>query len=246
MNVFQITYEAQRHILDLHFWGCNLNCRGCYKPFYLDDLGLLDRDFVDFRNRNIVPTPNHFYSAAEILAKTSRLNPHYTIFMGEEASLDPEMPYLAKATHDRFNSINILLTNGLNLVDISSIDEVIFSFKAFSPGIHKEYTGQTNEQILENFKTICSTGKNVQAEIAFIPGLVETSEIEYLAKFIAGINDQIIFRVTSFITVPNVPWPSATRVQVERAVDRAKGYLANVDYVTSDMKDSSWHPTPIT
>ncbi|PPD59186.1 radical SAM protein [Dehalogenimonas etheniformans] len=245
MNVFQVTYEAKRHILDLHFWGCNLNCKGCYKRFYRDDLGLLDNDFIDFSKMSVIAEPDRFFSNDEVLLKTEHLDPHYTIFMGKEASLDPDMPILARAIHDRFKSTNILLTNGLTLADVNAIDEIIFSFKAFNPEIHRKYTGQTNEQILDNFKTLCAMEKQIQAEIAYIPGLVETHEIEQLAKFIAGVNDQIIFRVTSYISVPSAPWPSATRPQVESAVARAKVYLPNVDQVTSDMRDKSWKPVTI-
>jgi hypothetical protein len=53
-----------------------------------------------------------------------------------------------------FGAYNILLTNGLKMIDLDDIDQVIFSLKAVSPDIYREYTGASNKKALENLAKI--------------------------------------------------------------------------------------------
>jgi len=244
-NVYHITYEPKYRVLDLHFWGCNLNCRGCYKNYDIYDLGLTGKSIHQLPQKKKAEPPECFLTRDEIMAKINGLEAKQTIFMGKESALDPEMPALAATIRSKLNSYNILLTNGLKIADLSHIDEVIFSFKAFSEAVHVEYTGISNHQILRNFKTIYNSGKQLQAEIAFIPGLVEYQEIEALAKFIADIDDELTFRVTSYFAVADAPWPSANSEQVKHAAVLVKKYLTNVSIVTTEMKSGDWEPTRI-
>lgn len=245
-NVYHITYEPRHRVLDLHFWGCNLNCRGCYKNYDIYDLGLAGKSVDELvQKKTKAEPPKYYLTKDEVMARIAGLEVKYAIFMGKEAALDPELPALADAIHREFNSYNILLTNGLKLVDLSNIDEVIFGFKAFHETVHREYTGMSNRQILRNFRTIYEGGKRLQAEIAFIPGLVEATEIEALSSFIANIDDSLVFRVTSYFAVPSAPWLSASHEQVKKSAISAKRYLKNVDYITADMKDQNWKPERI-
>ncbi len=245
MNVYHMTYEPSFRILDLHFWGCNLNCLGCYKNYEIHDLGLNGKSVERLATAAKAEPPSHFYTLEQVLEKTWGLNPKFTIFMGKEAALDPELPVLAAALHAQTGGYHILLTNGLKVPELSNIDEVVFSFKAYNGGIHRKYTGQTNDQILSNFRHYYLTGKRVQAEIAYIPGLVEESDIEDLAKFIAGIDVNIPFRVTSYFEVPSAPWESATRDQVNSAAKVAGQYLKNMETVTSDETNEQWKPVVV-
>jgi pyruvate formate lyase activating enzyme len=245
MNIFHITYEPSYKILDLHFWGCNLKCRGCYKNYDLFDLGLSGHSVEGLLSLPPAEPPDRFLTMDEVMSKINGLEPKYTIFMGQEAALDPEMPALARAMHETAQSCNILLTNGLATTDLSHIDEVVFSFKAFNDEVHKQYTGRQNAQILHNFRELVQAGKKVQAEIAFIPRLVEENEIEALARYIGAFAPDLPFRVTSYFAVPGAPWQAANQMQVERAVSLAKLHLRNVISITSDMKESSWKPERI-
>lgn len=242
MKIYHITFEPDHRVLDLHFWGCNLNCRGCYKNYEIYDLGLSGNSVDSLKDKERAEPPQSFLSLDEIMAKIAGLDVKHAIFMGQEAAIDPELPALASAIHQNLNSHNILLTNGLKMADLSDIDEVVFSFKAFSEEAHCEYTAVSNKEILNNFRTICQSGKQLQAEIAFIPGLIEDEEIVALAKHIATIDDNMTFRVTSYFAVPGAPWPSANSEQVAEAAELAKKYLKNVTYMTTDMKDSNWKP----
>ena len=245
MNVFHITYEPNYKILDIHFWGCNLKCRGCYKNYDTFDLGLSGHSVEGLLSLVPAAPPSIFLTMDEVLSKINNLKPKYTIFMGQEAALDPELPGLAQALHDTTHSHNILLTNGLVIPDLSHIDEVVFSFKAYNDKVHIEYTGRSNFQIMINFRELLRTGIKTQAEIAYIPGLVEEDEIEALAKYIGTIDPELSFRVTQYFRVPGAPWRAADQTQVERAAARAKLHLKNVVSVTSDMKETTWKPERI-
>ena len=244
-NVYHITYEPSYHVLGLHFWGCNLDCRGCYKNYDIYDLSLGEKSLDQLAQSQKAEPPTSFLTVDEVMAKIAGLEVKRAIFMGKEAALDPLMPALAAAVHGDTSSFNILLSNGLKLADLDHIDEVTFSFKAFSDEVHRQYTGISNRQILENFKAIYKSGKQLQAEIAFIPDLVENEQIEALARFIASIDKNLLFRITSYFAVPGAPWLSASRRDVERAASLAEKYLNNVTFVTADMKSDKWNPRRI-
>jgi pyruvate-formate lyase-activating enzyme len=237
MKVYHIAYEPSYESLDIHFWtGCNLQCRGCYLNYEKLDFGLLDDPVAHVVTQNREAPPQKFLSFDEVMAYLEPLKIKYAIFMGDEAALDPELPKLARTLHQQFNSYNILLTNGRKMIDLEDIDEVIFSIKAISEDIHKDYTGHSNEKILENFVKIYRTGTKLQAETVLIPEYIEAREVERVAKFVAGVDKDITFRIDSFFEVPGCPWRSATKEEVAEAEALAKKHLNNVNCLTLDMK----------
>jgi len=245
MNIFHITYEPTYKTLDLHFWKCNLNCRGCYKNYEIYDLGLVDNAVEKMVTKPLAKVPERYLSYNEVIKLTEGLEIKYAIFMGNEAAIDPELPRLASALHNRNSSYNILLTNGLKLTDMTDIDEVIFSLKAFSDDIHREYTGKGNEKILKNFKKIYDGGKKLQAETVLIPEYIDAKEVEELSRFVADIDKELTFRVIGYFPVPGCPWRAATGEDVEKAAEIARKHLSNVTCMTSEMKGDNWKPKRI-
>lgn len=245
MNIFHITYEPTYRTLDLHFWKCNLNCRGCYKNYEIYDLGLIDNAIEKMATKSLAQEPERFLSYDEVIRLTEELEIKYAIFMGTEAAIDPELPRLARALHNRHDSYNILLTNGLKLTDMTDIDEIIFSLKAFSDDIHREYTGKSNKKILINFKKIYDTGKKLQAETVLIPKYIDSKEVGELAGFVGGIDKDLTFRVIGYFPVPGCPWRAATGEDVEKAAELARKHLNNVTCMTSEMKGDNWKPKRI-
>jgi len=244
-NIFHITYEPTYKTLDLHFWKCNLNCRGCYKNYEIYDLGLVDNAIEKMATKALAKEPQHFLSYDEVIRLTEGLEINYAIFMGAEAAIDPELPRLAEALHKRNKSYNILLTNGLKLTNMANIDEVIFSLKAFSDDVHRQYTGKSNERILKNFRKIYDAGKKIQAETVLIPEYIDKREVEALAKFVGDIDNNLTFRVIGYFPVPGCPWRAATRKDVEESAEAARKYLKNVTCMTSEMKGDNWKPKRI-
>jgi pyruvate-formate lyase-activating enzyme len=64
-----------------------------------------------------------------------------------------------------------------------------------------------------------------------IPGLIEQTEIERIAKFIANINPAIPYRVDGFIPFNNAPWRSPSPEEVVRAAQIALRHLWVVSYL---------------
>lgn len=237
MKVYHLAYDVSAQSLDVHFGPrCNLKCRACYVPYNWLDFGLVDDPVGSLGMQKQLKPPAGFIDLEQILGRIENLKVKSAVFVGTEPSLDPEMPRLACELKTRFNSYNILLTNGYHMADMTSIDEVIFSIKAIDNEKHIAYTGRSNKRILENFHTIYLAGIKIQAETVLIPGLVDAAEIEEIARFIAGIDENIPLRIDAFFPVPGCMWPAASRKQVEEAARRAENYLKKINCLTLDMQ----------
>ena len=79
--------------------------------------------------------------------------------------------------------------------DRKSIDMVLphldlfyYDLKHMDSGEHERVTGVPNERILENFKYIAASGKEMVVRIPYIPGFNDSDEnMEATARFVAGI-----------------------------------------------------------
>jgi pyruvate formate lyase activating enzyme len=246
MKVYHIVYEPTSQSVDIHFWTvCNLKCRACYTRYEILDFGLFDDPIARIAAKTPETPPTKFLSYDEVMAKLEGLAIKSAVLIGTEPVLDPEMPRLAAALQQRFGAYNILLTNGFKNADLTDIDEVIFSLKAATPSIHLAYTGVDNSHILANFRRLYESGKKMQSETVFIPGLVDAAEIEKVARFIASVNPDIPFRVDAYFPVPSCPWRAATREEVEAAAELARKYVKKVNCLTLDMKRTGDKPLRI-
>jgi pyruvate-formate lyase-activating enzyme len=180
--------------------------------------------------------PTRFLSLEEVMAHLDGLDICRVIFMGTEPALDSGLPALAGALHNKFHCHITMLTNGLKVTSLSNIDEVIFSLKAYSDKLHRDYTGVSNKKILQNFVTIHSLGKKLQAETVLIPDYIDDSEVERVAEFVAGVDKNIPLRIDAYFPVGNNCWRAATKEEVERAAVRARKHLNKVSCLTLDMK----------
>ena len=243
MKVYHIAYEPEYRSADIHFWtACNLKCRACYTRFEILDFGLYDDPITRIADKSPESPPQQFLTLSEVMAKLEGLFLERAIFIGTEPILDPEMPQLARALHQKFGCYNVLLTNGVHLGDLSDIDEVIFSIKAASPVQHLAYTGRDNHCILENFSLLARQGIKMQAETVLIPGLIDTAEVERVAEFVAGVDPTIPLRIDAYFPVPGCPWRAALREEVEVAAELARRHIQKVSVLTLDMKRTGDKP----
>jgi pyruvate-formate lyase-activating enzyme len=237
MKIYHIAYEPAFKSVDIHFWTkCNLGCRACYTDYEKLDFGLIDNPIAKINSKPKESPPTHFLSLADTVTLLKDINIERIIFMGIEPTLDPELPALAKAIHSKFNCYNIILTNGLKLTNLEHIDEVIFSIKTLSEGLHRDYTGKSNKAILRNFRVIYDSGKRLQAETVLIPNYIDRYEVEHIAKFIGGVDSNIPLRIDAYFPVGDNPWRAATAREVEAAAELAKKHLNKVNCLTLDMK----------
>jgi pyruvate formate lyase activating enzyme len=233
VNVYHITYGPTTKIVQLHFWGCNLNCRACLLKREIYDCHLAEtKDRIHRQQSKGSQTPEKFLSLEEVMQLLGKLEVSEVIFMGAEPALDPEMPRLAEALHRQFSSYNILLTNGFHIPDLSHIDEVVFSIKAFTDSIHREFTGASNKKALQNFLTIYKSGVRLRTESIFIPEYINSAETEKIAGFIGGVDKNIPYRIDAYIPTGDNPWRRPAPGEIEAAVRTARKHLKNVSYLT--------------
>ena len=228
-NIYHITYSSEAKNLCLHFWGCNMRCRGCLCQKEIYDCHLEETKDTIFEEVKQAPAkPTHFLNSGQVWEILRNLDFSQVILMGMEATLDSELPGLAEVLHKEFRSHNILLTNGLRLVPLEHIDEVVLSIKAYQDDLHRDYTGVSNKRALENFARIHSWGKRLRAESVLIPDYIDSTEIERIAGFIASVDKTIPYRIDAYFPAGENPWRRAMSEEVEAAVTVARKHVLNV------------------
>ena len=237
MNIYHITYAPEAKSLCLHFWGCNMKCRGCLCQKEIYDCHLEEtKDAIFVPTEKCPEKPTYFLELDQVLDILRKLDFSQVIFMGMETTLDPELPRLAETLHREFRSYNISLTNGLKLAPLNDIDEVVVSIKAYRDELHQDYTGVSNKEILENFAKIHSLGKRLRAESVLIPDYIDSAEVEHVAHFIASVDSAIPYRIDAYFPAGKNPWRRAKPEEVEAAVAVARKYLLNVSCLKGDEK----------
>jgi len=235
VNIYHITCAPKVKTIHLHFWGCNLNCQACLLKKELYDCHLAEtRAGIFSKNREKPQKPERFLDLEEVMQILGKLDVSQVVFMGAEPAIDPRLPQLAGALHREFRSYNILLTNGSRLPSLADIDEVVFSLKAYTDNLHRRYTGKSNKKALENFVSLYKSGIKLRAESVFIPEYIDHAEVEHIARFIAGVDKNIPYRIDAYIPIGDNPWRRPTPREMEKAVSTARKYLLNVSCLTGD------------
>ena len=239
MNVYHITYGPEIKIVQLHFWGCNLTCKACLLKREIYDCHLTEtKDRISQGQSQENHAPDNFLDTEEVMQQLRKLDVKEVIFMGAEPALDPELPGLAERLHHEFACHNVLLTNGMQLADLTHIDEVVFSIKAFTDSIHRDFTGASNKKALENLASLYQADVKLRTESIYIPEYIDGPEIENIAKYTGGIDKNIPYRIDAYIPIGDNPWRRPTPEEIESAANLARKYLTNVSYLTGaeDLK----------
>jgi len=227
-RIYHVSFHEALGSASLFFYGCNFKCKGCLRRVYMYDCHL-----NDFPKTGRL----RFLTINELMEILKKIKSKTVVFEGWEPTLDPMLAKIADSI--RCNGMRtVLLTNGYLYPPTSSFDEIKVSIKAFSRQVHVYYTGKSNKRVLENFKSIYENApKKLSAETVLIPNLVDIDEIVRIAKFISSVNPAIHLRIDGYWpVVPNTPWRAPTREEVISAVIRARRYLENVQYLSSDIK----------
>ncbi|HEC99450.1 MAG TPA: radical SAM protein [Proteobacteria bacterium] len=233
MNVYHITYEPETRTAYLYFWGCNFSCRGCIRRKDVYDMHLHGPQ----RAGN--PGPVRLLSQSEIADVVNELNAKRVTCLGGDASIDQELSSLLARLKKDSRTYNILLTNGYCLPDLKPIDEIQISLKALDDRLHKDFTGKSNLTILENINLAYDYGLKLRMESILIPAYIDRQEIEAIARFIAGIDPIIPYRIDAFIPVPGTDWRQPTLEEIESAAHATRRYLRNVTFLCGKEKPRS-------
>ncbi len=231
MAVYHISYARNLSEVCLYFSeGCAFVCRGCITDSYPLDCHLNEKVVSQAKNRIL--------SIEEVVSYLKPLSFKKVIFLGKEPTHDIDFLVLAKSLKEKFSSYNICLTNGYKYVKDGAIDEVCVSIKAVSKRIFKDFTGLNNPaKVLANFRRYAAISDlKVRAESIFIPGYIDRREIEKIARFIAGVDNSIPYRIDGYIPKKSDRFRRPTEGEMREAQKIAKKYLKNVSILHAGIK----------
>ena len=220
--------------------GCNFSCKGCFRPAR-DGGGtpLTANETLELMDRACI---NYYHKI-----------PAKALITGGEPTLDKDyLLGLVTGLHERAFSEIVLMTNGYALgideqyvaeLEAAGLTEAHVDIKAFSDDIHRSYTGKSNQPVLKAVEKLNASGIKLLVQTIYMPGLVEASEIEQIAQFLARINRNIRYRINPF--VPTFAFEKVTRrptlEEIERAYKLASQYLPNTIISRSCYRE---YPTP--
>jgi pyruvate-formate lyase-activating enzyme len=235
MNIYHITYSPEPKTVCLHFWGCNLNCRGCLRQKEIYDCHLAEtKDAIFNETKKSSQVPERFLDLGEVMQILGKLEVSRVIFMGAEPTIDCQLPQLAEALYREFGSHNVLLTNGFRLPFLKAIDEVVFSIKAVTDSLHRHYTGKSNREALANFVSLYKSGGKLRAESIFIPEYIDCGEIENITRFLGEVDKSLPYRIDAYVPASDNQWRRPTIEEMEAAVMVARRHLTEVSCLTGN------------
>ena len=230
MGVYHITYTPGLKQVCLYMdGGCSFSCHGCITDYHPEDCHIKDSSLM--KNKPL--------SIKEIISYLKHLSFEKVIFLGKEPAEDVDFLPLARLLKEKFHSYNILLTNGYKFMEEDIIDEVCVSIKAISKELFKDFTGKDNpEKVLENFKRYLNIPNlKVRAESIFIPGYIESKEIEKIVCFIVNIDNKIPYRIDGYIPYSSEDkFRRPTQGEMEEAKRISEKYLKNVSILHYKVK----------
>jgi len=228
-SIYHIAYCEHNKEADLFFWGCNMDCRGCYckRRIYSPML----KDFAGAHlcdPKGIVEPPDSFLKLDEVMGILSEVELKSVVMEGQEASIDPVYLTVTKAVKENFGSYNTLLTNALELPDLTYTDKVEVGIKAITASLHRHYTGTSNSKVMKNLARLRDMGKELIVESVLIPNYIEADEIERIARFVASVDKEIPFVVLPYFKSGDNPWRRPTPDEMEQAANLARKHLEKV------------------
>ncbi len=74
MNIYHITYAPGAASVQLHFWGCNINCRACLLKREIYDCHLEEtKERIKQPQRKTVLKPQTFLDRAQVMERLGGL-----------------------------------------------------------------------------------------------------------------------------------------------------------------------------
>jgi pyruvate-formate lyase-activating enzyme len=149
-------------------------------------------------------------------------------FMGGEPTTNRQLPELVSFCKRELGvKTRLGHTNGSGLL-VEDLDGTNVSFKAYDDDIHREYTGASVLEALENFRISAEAGLEMKASTVFNPDLGGLDQVEKVAAFVGSVDRRIPFHVLGYIPAPGVPWRRPTPQEMAQAVEVARRHLDTV------------------
>jgi pyruvate-formate lyase-activating enzyme len=220
-SVYHITWGEQYGVCSLYFWGCNLRCRICLLKREVLDCHLPETRLRIYDPSFVSRKPRKFLTFEQIVDILECLPIKRVFLMGAEPLCDPLLPRILEFLRGKKYCLISLLTNGKLMPPLDMVDEIIFSIKAISHSLHKDYTGFSNRGILSNFRKLAGVPRiRLNAETVFIPNYVDEAEVIRIAAFIASIDPAVPLRIDAYLPVPGQPWRVPEIEEIEKLRDR--------------------------
>ena len=172
--------------------------------------------------------PSRFLTLQKLVHLLDPLSLEQIVLMGAEPVCDPFLSRILVSLKQSKTCSFVLLTNGRKLPPLAMLDQVIFSIKAVTPALHRDYTGVDNKVILRHFTEISSSKSvSLHAETVFVPGYVDEEEILRIAAFIASVDRSIPFRIDAYLPIQGLPWRVPTPKEMRALACRTNQILPN-------------------
>jgi len=231
-SVYHITWAETLGICCIFFWGCNLRCRICLLQKEVLDCHLPETRLRVYDPSHQNANPGRTLTYGEVLRHLDRLQICKVFLMGAEPLCEPFLPDLLKHLRQAKACSISLLTNGKATPPLDLVDEVVFSIKAVTPSLHRDYTGCGNREILRNFTMLGRLPRpRLTAETVFIPGYVDEQEVSRIAFFIASVNRGISFRIDAYLPVPGATWRAPTVDEMEDLCQKVRRILPETTFL---------------
>ena len=234
-NVYHITYSREHSVCCLYFWGCNLRCKLCLLKKEAFDCHLPETRLRIYDPSYESGRPTRFLTLRELMLFLEPLSLKQVVLMGAEPVCDPMLPRILASLKQSKNCSFFLLTNGRKFPPLSMVDEVIFSIKAITPALHRDYTGVDNRIILRNLSEIAaSKSVSLHVETVFIPAYVDEDEVLRIADFIASIDPELPFRIDAYLPIRGLPWRAPQAHEIQSLAEKVRRMLPNTSCLYGD------------
>ena len=205
----------------IQFYGCNFKCKACFA--------------LNNTNRYTEVTPE------QLITEIKQFDPGEVMLAGGEPTLyRRELLEFIKM----YDTKTILTTNGSLLdsafireMENTCLKEVHIDLKAYTTKLHEWYTGCSNQMVFDAIALLNMSNLDFEVMSVFIPGIIDTDEIEKIAEFLAGISTKIQYKIIRYVPIGNIS-RRPTEAEIKDAVTIAKKYLSNV---TSSLEKRT-HP----
>ena len=224
MNIHRITHNPKTGSCSLYFIGCNFRCLCCYWKQIYGKVNLKRVKRLDL-NR--------------VLTLLGPVRPRSVSILSGEARPSPAFNRLPAALREAIGCEVRLITNGYILPDLDGVTHVAMSIKALDDRFHKRYTGKSNQRCLQHFREIHAAGVGLSVSSVYIPGIIDSEEIERIARFVACVDRDIPYRVIGYMKVNGLDVREPSYQEVEQVASLAGRYLRNVTFSRSSGEDYS-------
>lgn len=224
-NIYHITYTPGQKDVNVHFWGCNFYCRGCYCQRDIYSPMLNFRRFLAGDPKAKAEPPTRFLSLDEVQGILDELDFKTVVLEGQEAGLDPAYCHFTELVHRRYGATVTLVTNARTLPDLTYTDTVEVGLKALNDDLHRAYTGVSNHNTLANLNHLIDIKKKVLVDTVVIPGYIDGPEIESIAAHLTHLDPAIPFILLPYFPCGDNPWHRPSPQEMDLVASVARKHL---------------------